>query len=113
MCSNPSIGFFVLVQEGLNVYVQMLHHDQVSVNNHIQVNYQEPIKNEKIAKELLGAAIIPRSLDIPSEKDVSLSFTYVSSFGTWLGEMELDFGHLAEIKSCTNLGLKQVLEMQK
>ena len=27
VCSNPSVGFFVLVQEGLNVYVQMLHHD--------------------------------------------------------------------------------------
>lgn len=27
VCSSPSVGFFVLVQEGLNVYVQMLHHD--------------------------------------------------------------------------------------
>jgi hypothetical protein len=27
VCSKPCIGFFVLIQDGLNVYVQMLHHD--------------------------------------------------------------------------------------
>ena len=27
VCSSPSVGFFVLVQEGLNVHVQMLHHE--------------------------------------------------------------------------------------
>ena len=77
------------------------------------MNYQEPIKNEKVAKELLGASIIPRSLDLPSEKDVSLSFTYLSCFGTQLGEMELDFGHLSTIKHNTNLDMQQVLEAQK
>jgi|LauGreDrversion4_2_1035121.scaffolds.fasta_scaffold1011534_1 hypothetical protein len=30
-CSKASVGFFVLIQDGLNVYVQMLHHDQVTV----------------------------------------------------------------------------------
>ena len=72
------------------------------------MNYQEPIKSEKVAKELLGASIITRSLDLPSEKDVSLSFTYLSCFGTLLGEMELDFGHLANIKHNTNIGMQQV-----
>ena len=66
-----------------------------------------------MAKELLVASIIPRSLDLPSEKDVSLSFTYLSCFGTQLGEMELDFGHLATIKNHINLGIQQVLEAQR
>lgn len=66
-----------------------------------------------MAKELLVASIIPRSLDLPSEKDVSLSFTYLSCFGTQLGEMELDFGHLATIKNHINLGMQQVLEAQR
>ena len=51
------------------------------------------------------ASIISRSLDLPSQKDVSLSFTYLSCFGTQLGEMELDFGHLATIKNNINLGM--------
>ena len=42
----------------------------------------EPLKDEKTARELLAARIIQRSLDLPSEKDVSLSFTYVSNYGT-------------------------------
>ena len=66
-----------------------------------------------MAKELLVASIIPRSLDLPSEKDVSLSFTYLSCFGTQLGEMELDFCHLATIKNHINLGMQQVLEAQR
>lgn len=60
----------------------MLHHDQGRDQPQIQVNYLEPLKDEKTARELLAARIIQRSLDLPSEKDVSLSFTYVSNYGT-------------------------------
>jgi hypothetical protein len=52
---------------------------------------------------MLAATIIRRSLDLPSENDVSVSLTYLSSYGTQIAELELAVGYQRVINECANI----------
>jgi len=74
-------GLYMLVQELNYLYVYMIHPNSNELKT-IQVNQSQLLDNPATMGELMAGKIIRRSIDLPSENDVSLSVILISNAGT-------------------------------
>jgi hypothetical protein len=59
------------------LYVYMIHPNSSKIKT-VQVNKSQHLENPSTLEDLMAARIIRRSVDLPSERDVSLSVILIS-----------------------------------
>jgi hypothetical protein len=59
------------------LYVYMIHPNSREIKT-VQVNKSQHLENPSTLEDLMAARIIRRSVDLPSERDVSLSVILIS-----------------------------------
>ena len=75
------------------------------------MNKSEELANHKLADELISAAIIRRSIDLPND-DVSLNFIALSNQGTLITEIEISFKFNSVLREYAELSLNQIEDAQ-
>ena len=102
----------MLVQEASYLYVYMIHPNSRELKT-VQVNQSQHLANPSTLENLMAARIIRRSIDLPSQSDVSLSVILISLAATEVTELDISYKYDSILQKYAEIDSQQLIETQQ